>query len=839
MLPVCGVAQWNGRGERGMPLVLVVAEPQFRGDVRFTIEHYGFRQPPDLEGALRQSLGCNWRPMLLTTWDTEGTCRHLLPPQNRRATVSLDLSPLAAALHKAGAKEVVFRLFSEGVPFGSGWVRGEAGLRVNTGRITEVTNWTFRSEVDDELPPAFLVEVGEGWRPDTLAMPVVFLLVIPAALVLWFRVRIRQTGDAPTSGIVWVNWVLLGIWLYWISVIRMEHLVGFATLLDADLWLVTLVLGVLLFCGLPLAACGLCVWIITPELNAGDPEPGRVWQAVRLNLVSQAASIVPLGIFLMGIALAFQEFRAGLFSLLAAYAVSRALRWCTWRSSAHHPVELEPGKLRERAMELAKDAGVELKSVGLLSTRSPLDANAYASRQGIALTKSLVENLTRREVDAILGHEIGHLRSKHIGQQVWLGTLYTVLFILVVGPALRSLVRTAGLPDWFMNLPMLPLGYTIVTTWTSRRHELAADERAAKLTDDPEGAIASLARLAQITKSPLSWSGIQGSILSHPSMRERVLTLARRFQVSDSRALAILHNPELIEEGGRAQAARYELPSAPEEPVFTAVARASHHYWSNNWPFGAVLIGTLIAAECVAGWCGLDDDNRVLAVIASLPVAGLLGRKAYLWWNGRFVRRMGRRMEARGIIPRDGVLAALIPGDRIRSFEGVRAWDLGKLHWVGDLMTYTGEQARFALQRAEVETVQVIRGPLQWSRDYAVQLRSSGAVFNVWLPERGSSLRSADELMTRVEAWYNGEPGRDRAPELQDKIPQFPEMHTFTPSRSNGLWYVGKTAAMFFAGGFLMTAVVLGYSHVTTAVPFAAMLVYLATIAPVLIRRTD
>src|SRR5262249_11163813 len=189
----------------------------------------------------------------------------------------------------------------------------------------------------------------EPWTPDMLVMRLVFLLFLPAALVFWFRVRTRRPGDATAIGIVWLNWVLLGIWLYWISVIRLEDLGGFVAALDTDFWVISWFLGVLLFCGLPLAAGALCVWIIAPELHAGEADPGRVWKIVRLNLAGQASSMAPIGMFMMGTALVSQEIRAGFFSVLLAYATYRALGWYTWRASQHNAVELPAGALRERA----------------------------------------------------------------------------------------------------------------------------------------------------------------------------------------------------------------------------------------------------------------------------------------------------------------------------------------------------------------------------------------------------------------------------------------------------------------------------------------------------------
>jgi len=69
------------------PFVMVAAEPQLRGDVRFLLAPYGFPQPPDLVGILRGSLGCIWRPILVTpkvAQEFAGIC--CIPPMAVSAT---------------------------------------------------------------------------------------------------------------------------------------------------------------------------------------------------------------------------------------------------------------------------------------------------------------------------------------------------------------------------------------------------------------------------------------------------------------------------------------------------------------------------------------------------------------------------------------------------------------------------------------------------------------------------------------------------------------------------------------------------------------------------------
>jgi len=701
--------------------------------------------------------------------------------------------------------------------------------------MADITNWTFRSLDDRTLPPPFTLQLGRAWHMGRLALPLLLVLCGPAVLAFWFRRRMKRTGSAPGTGVLWLNWVLLGTWLYWVSMVGLDDLIGFGAAMDSDRWLMTLLLGALLFCGPPLAATAICVLALAPELNAGEPEP-RTWRVVRVAVARQATLTAPLGLFLMGTALVPVEFRAGLLSVIAAYAAFRALKWCVWRWTRQSSVALESGELRHRAGEIATAAGIQLRSVTLLGNRSRLSANAFASAGGqISLTRSLVENLTRREVDAVIGHEVGHLRGKHISWRLRMVAGY----MFIVGPVISRLVESVGLPAWAPTLPIAPFLFVMVTAWISQTQELAADARAAKLTSDPEGCIAALARLARLTKSPIDWKGIQGSILSHPSMRRRVLALARRSGVEEARALAILNDPDLLvaEAGGDAE--RYALPEpAPaDEPVFSATARMAHIYWC-NWVFGGALMGLLLVVHAAAIGLGLSFPQRVGALLASLPIVTWLTLTVDQWWSNRFMRRMRRRIETRNAVVAGGMFVALLPGDRVQAFDGVYAWDLGAVFLAADRLTYEGEQVRFSVARSEVESIQVVRGPLAWLRTHAVEIRSAGAAFSLRLADRGSSRRLAKELEGRLLAWKRGEVSEGSAVKDQLKTPELPELRPAVASRQRVALYLVKTSLMMFAGTFLVMAVVLGFSHVSAAVPLAASFVYLAAVSPTLARQT-
>src|SRR5262249_35567102 len=159
------------------------------------------------------------------------------------------------------------------------------------------------------------------------------------------------------------------------------------------------------------------------------------------------------------------------------------------------------------ASEIAARAGVTLGAVYVLGNPHPEEANAFATGgKVIAVTRGLVECLSRRELRAVIAHEIGHLRGKHVGVR---STAFWA-YILVPQPIMWNALPKLHAPGWILSLPLLPVAYVFATALLSRRHEYSADARAAELTDDPEGMIAALARLRMLTRTPVHWGGIQG-----------------------------------------------------------------------------------------------------------------------------------------------------------------------------------------------------------------------------------------------------------------------------------------------------------------------------------------
>jgi Zn-dependent protease with chaperone function/energy-coupling factor transporter transmembrane protein EcfT len=827
--------------DSGPPQASVTLHPRLRGDVDITIYVTGVHKPIDLAAVLRSSLKCDWHGTATGTDYVSGTCRHLLRSERGAVEDKLVLAPLVVALSKAGCPPVKLTLSTKGEPVSSGrvnWVERRAGK--GSRKAKGSSTWSFEGFGDVVLPPPFLVRAGSAWNPGRLVAPLLFVLLGPAVLALGIRRQMSRKNAEPGSGVVWLNWILLGAWLYWISAVRIEDLGGFAAGLNLDISVATILIGALFFALPPLLATATCLLALAPQAQPGSDSRGQIPRLLRRTLAAEASFVVPLGMFLVGTTLMEDEWRTGMFSMVAAYAAYRLLAWCAWRWDSQRMISLDGGELRERAVAIAQAAKVELKSVYLLENRFPMEANAFAMPGGrISFTRGLLENMPRREVDSVIAHEVGHLRGKHIGMR---STLF-VAYLVVIGPALGTFMMKAGLPAWAIALPIAPMLYVLAAGQLSQSNELNADERAVRLTNDPEGTIAALARLARLTRSPVDWGGMQGSILSHPSMQRRVLSVARRFGVPESRALEILREPDVLAgELSEAGTSRYALPRHIEraEAVFTSSVKLSHAYWT-PWVFGSMLIALLVLLAFVAAQAfyrlPLGPAWSILIFFAGLPLVGWLTLKLDDWWDVLFIRRMSRKIEAhsRGVT---GTLVALIPGDRIVVLENQYAWDLGRLSLDAERLAYRGERTQFSVARGDVTAIEIRKSPSGWCRTHAVVIRSVHGAFSMRLADRGRTRRLARRLEAQLHWWWRGEAGLP-APDAEAlPAPDLPNVQPAIPSRLRIAWVIGSRTVLLFLGTiFLFSAsTMMERSPMFAFVPFTAPLVYLAVLGPLLLR---
>jgi len=850
--------------ERSVTTASVSLYPSSRGDVRLNVWVDGLDHPVDLKAIVRDSLECNLERGRGETDDISGVCRRLLANHGGLVDDSLQLAPLVTALRRAGVSQVNLSITvpsgGELVASGSGWSQ--------MGESKRGAYYQFVSNADGELPESVEVRTGHQAQPGRLVAPLLLVLFVPGLAALWLEGRARGAKQAEkSSGVVWLNWILLGSWMYWITVADIRDIGDFTDRLHLQNGFLALLIGAALFSFPPLLATASCLMALAPQLLPEKSSWEDLARLLKRNLAGNAVTFVPLGIFLVGMGSFEDDWRVGVGSVLGAYVAYKAIGWWAWRWSFSEVRAVEGGELLDRIAAIAHRAGVPLKRVYLLRNRLAHEANAFAlSGQRVMLTESLMEALTKREVDAVMAHEVGHLKGKHVGAH---NTIFW-MFFLAGGPLLGYIVAKAHLPTWILSLPIVPLAATFVMAYVSQRHEFAADAHAAELTGDPEAKIAALARIAKLTRSPLDWGGIQGSILTHPSMRERVLAIARRSSVPEERALALLENPDLL--GGESYDL-VRLGASVEEPAGARAGQpgALHYSLPPDLQENDVVFNTSAKMACLQRRSWIDDASILLPLfglaylvnalnpvwehpgrsallfVAGLPVVFWLHIRAEHAWDKRFMRSMRQQIGKRIHAAEKSVFVSLRPGDEVCRTEGFFEWDLGYLSLSENCLTYTGERARFSLPRSLVHSVELKKAPFLSNQTYRILVRWQNGSFSVQRTEAAGSRRAERKLMRELSTWWMGtvppplaaEPERDAEknrlllPPPNLPFPNLPRLQADHITILRFCWGVGKAGAKLLLGGVILSALI-PTNVLNSLVPFAAPVLYALSALPAL-----
>lgn len=157
---------------------------------------------------------------------------------------------------------------------------------------------------------------------------------------------------------------------------------------------------------------------------------------------------------------------------------------------------LSEGELRNAISEFAEKVGFKLDNIFVIDgSKRSTKANAYftglGTKKRIVLYDTLIDEMTTDEIVAVLAHEIGHYKKKHIIQGLFLGLLQTgiLLFLFSVFIESPEISRALGVtePNFHIGLIVFSILYSPVSMITglalnilSRHNEYQADAFAAQ-----------------------------------------------------------------------------------------------------------------------------------------------------------------------------------------------------------------------------------------------------------------------------------------------------------------------------------------------------------------------
>ncbi|MEY4846971.1 MAG: hypothetical protein RLZZ36_84, partial [Pseudomonadota bacterium] len=204
----------------------------------------------------------------------------------------------------------------------------------------------------------------------------------------------------------------------------------------------------------------------------------------------------------------------------------------------------------------AQEAGIGMPEVGIFDSPEP---NAFATGANknkalVAVSTGLLQRMRKEEVEAVLGHEIGHVAN---GDMVTLtliqGVVNTFVIFLarIIGNFVDKVIfknENGGGIAYFgvVLVAELLLGIlaSIIVSWFSRKREFRADAAGALLASPAAmvGALEALKRAHQPEGLPEQMAafgisagtptGLKRLFMSHPPLDERIDALKRQHGLS-------------------------------------------------------------------------------------------------------------------------------------------------------------------------------------------------------------------------------------------------------------------------------------------------------------------
>jgi len=157
---------------------------------------------------------------------------------------------------------------------------------------------------------------------------------------------------------------------------------------------------------------------------------------------------------------------------------------------------LEEGELREAIQQFANKVGFKLDNIFVIDgSKRSTKANAYftglGAKKRIVLYDTLIKDMETDELVAVLAHEIGHYKKKHVVQGLFISLIQAgvVLFIFSLLIDSPQLSRALGVekPNFHIGLVAFGVLYTPVSfvlgifmNMLSRKNEYQADAFAAE-----------------------------------------------------------------------------------------------------------------------------------------------------------------------------------------------------------------------------------------------------------------------------------------------------------------------------------------------------------------------
>lgn len=205
--------------------------------------------------------------------------------------------------------------------------------------------------------------------------------------------------------------------------------------------------------------------------------------------------------------------------------------------------------LEEKIRGMFEKVGIKVSRVFQIdASKRSKHSNAYFTGIGkvkrIILYDTLLQKMTHDEILAVLAHEAGHWKKKHIMKRIILSEIFGFIGIYIS----FRILQTNWLTDLFNIEPsqsylagstffaklvilgfigsIISFPFTPISSYFSRKQERQADQMAVNLTGSPDGLVSSLIKLSKDNLSNLHPHPLYAKLYySHPPIVDRLTRL--------------------------------------------------------------------------------------------------------------------------------------------------------------------------------------------------------------------------------------------------------------------------------------------------------------------------
>ncbi|WP_421725742.1 zinc metalloprotease HtpX [Bauldia sp.] len=218
----------------------------------------------------------------------------------------------------------------------------------------------------------------------------------------------------------------------------------------------------------------------------------------------------------------------------------------------HHAREVDARtapELYAMVQDLATKAELPMPKVYVMDTPQP---NAFATGRNpdnaaVCATTGLLRSLSREEIEAVMAHELAHVKNRDTLIMAITATIagaISMLSYLAMFGGGRGNNNPLGVIGLLVAIIVAPLAAMLVQMAVSRTREYSADRTAAEITGRPDWLISALARISGAAKryqnedaerhpatahlfivNPLSGVRMDNLFATHPPMDKRIAAL--------------------------------------------------------------------------------------------------------------------------------------------------------------------------------------------------------------------------------------------------------------------------------------------------------------------------